>query len=111
VIVHFIGRGNSFRSIIAEAYVNSLKIDDLAATSSGTVGAVNKAKNVPYYRMTLELLGRHGIEKYAKDDYGEQLAQPLLDQADIAICMNQLKQKACDTGKRHIRKSCGISIG
>jgi protein-tyrosine-phosphatase len=95
MIIHFICRGNSFRSIIAEAYLNSLKIDDLTATSSGTVGTVNKAKNLPYYRMTLDLLDRHGIGKCAKDDYGEQLTQPLLDQADMAICANQVVYDEC----------------
>ncbi|MGD0243346.1 MAG: hypothetical protein ABSB59_23945 [Streptosporangiaceae bacterium] len=95
MIIHFICRGNSFRSIIAEAYLNSLKIDDLTATSSGTVGAVNKAKNLPYYRMTLDLLDRHGIGKYAKDGYGEQLTQPFLEQAGMAICMNRVVYDEC----------------
>jgi protein-tyrosine-phosphatase len=95
VIIHFICRGNSFRSIIAEAYLNSLKINDLVALSSGSTAAVAKAGNLPYYQLTLELLGWHGIREYAKDDYGDQLTQPLLDGADIAVCMNQVVYDEC----------------
>ena len=45
MIVHFICRGNAFRSIIAEAYLNSLKFENLKATSSGTAAAVDRAGN------------------------------------------------------------------
>ena len=66
MIIHFICRGNSFRSIIAEAYLNSLKINDLVVLSSGSTAAMAKARNLAYYQMTLELLGRHGLREYAK---------------------------------------------
>ncbi len=49
MIIHFICRGNSFRSIIAEAYVNSLKFKNLKATSSGTTAAVDRAGNLAAY--------------------------------------------------------------
>jgi protein-tyrosine-phosphatase len=89
MIVHFICRGNSFRSIIAEAYLNSLEIKDSSALSSGTVAASNKTGNLPYYQLTLDLLERHGIREYAKADYGDQLTQARLEKADITVCMNQ----------------------
>ena len=56
MIIHFICRGNSFRSIIAEAYLNSLEIKDSRVLSSGTAAAPDKARNLAYYRMTLDLL-------------------------------------------------------
>ena len=95
MIVHFICRGNSFRSIIAEAYLNSLGLKDSRALSSGTVAAVDKTGNLPYYRRTLDLLERHGVRQFAKDGYGDQLTQARLAEADITVCMNQRVYDEC----------------
>lgn len=89
MIIHFICRGNTFRSIIAEAYLNSLELKDSRVLSSGTAAASNKAGNLPYYQMTLDLLEKHGIRQFAKVGYGDQLTQPLADEANVTVCMNQ----------------------
>ena len=89
MIIHFICRGNSFRSIIAEAYLNSLEVKGWSTLSSGTVAASQKAENLVYYGMTLDLLGRHGIREFAKAGYGDQLTQALVEKADITVCLNQ----------------------
>jgi protein-tyrosine-phosphatase len=89
MIIHFICRGNSFRSIIAEAYLNSLEIKDWSVLSSGTNAASYRVRNLAYYRMTLELLEKHGIREFAKAGYGDQLTQSRLEKADITVCMNQ----------------------
>src|SRR5215470_5628305 len=95
MIIHFICRGNAFRSIIAQAYLNSLELKDLSALSSGTAATFYKARNLANHRITLELLEKHGIRGFAKVGYGDQLTQPLLDRADIAVCMNQRVYGEC----------------
>ena len=84
-----------FRSIIAEAYLNSLEIIGSDVLSSGTVAALEKSGNLAYYTMTLELLEKHGIREFAKAGYGDQLSQSRLDEADITVCMNQRVYDEC----------------
>jgi protein-tyrosine-phosphatase len=95
MIIHFICRGNSFRSIIGEAYLNSLEIKDTSVPSSGTTAALDKERNLAYYRRTLELLDAHGIREFAKADYGDQLTQERVEKADITVCMNQRVYDEC----------------
>jgi protein-tyrosine-phosphatase len=95
MIVHFICRGNAFRSIIAEAYLNSFKFESLKAISSGTAAAVDKARNLTAYTATLGLLAKNGIREFAKTGYGDQLTPLRLAEADFVICMNQRVYDEC----------------
>ena len=95
MIIHFICRGNTFRSIIAEAYLNSLALEDVSALSSGTAATLYKARNLANHKITLELLEEHGIRDFAKVGYGDQLTQSRLDKADITVCMNQRVYGEC----------------
>jgi protein-tyrosine-phosphatase len=95
MLVHFICRGNAFRSIIAEAYLNSLKFENLKAISSGTAAAVDRAGNLAAYTETLELLAKNGIREFAKAGYGDQLTPARLAGADVVICMNQRVYEEC----------------
>jgi protein-tyrosine-phosphatase len=87
--------GNAFRSIIAEACLNSLKLENLKAISSGTAAATDRAGNLAAYRETLALLAKNGIGEFAKTDYGDQLTPSRLAGADVVICMNQRVYDEC----------------
>jgi protein-tyrosine-phosphatase len=95
MIVHFICRGNAFRSIIAEAYLNSLMLKNIKAISSGTVAAAERAGNHAAYAETLGLLAKNGIREFAKTGYGDQLTQARLARADIVVCMNKRVYDEC----------------
>ncbi len=95
MIIHFICRGNAFRSIIAEAYLNSLELKDLSVLSSGTAATWYKARNLANHRITLQLLEEHGIRGFAKAGYGDQLTQSRLDKAGITVYMNQRVYGEC----------------
>jgi protein-tyrosine-phosphatase len=95
VIIHFICRGNLFRSIIAEAYLNSLEVKGASVLSSGSTATSDQMWNLVYYEKTLELLEQHGIREFAKADYGDQLTQSRLEKADISICMNRRIYDEC----------------
>jgi protein-tyrosine-phosphatase len=95
MLVHFVCRGNSFRSIIAEAYLNSLQLGSVSAVSSGTVAAARKAENLLAYRLTLRLLAENGIREFAKPGYGDQLTQSRLAGSGLVICMNRRVYEEC----------------
>jgi protein-tyrosine-phosphatase len=95
VIIHFICRGNSFRSILAEAYLNSLKLKNLRAMSSGTKAAADRPGNLTAYTATLRLLTKKGIRQFAKVGYGDQVTPSRLAGADVVICMNQRVYDEC----------------
>jgi protein-tyrosine-phosphatase len=90
MVIQFICRGNAFRSIIAEAYLKSLKIPGVSVLSTGTVASQYKAQNSTNFPRTLALLKMHGIEQYAKDHYADDIKQSLLDESDIVICLNKI---------------------
>lgn len=88
--IQFICRGNAFRSIIAEAYLNSLMIPGITVLSSGTVASTYKQANLIGFSKTLALLKKHGIDTFAKDHYADDLKQSLLDRSDIAVFLNDI---------------------
>lgn len=88
--IHFICRGNTFRSIIAEAYLKSLQIDGVKVVSSGSVAHEHKKANESNFLQTVDLLQKHGLKKFVKPHHADQLTQELLDHTDVAIVMNDL---------------------
>jgi protein-tyrosine-phosphatase len=87
--VHFICRGNVLRSLIAETYLKSLNIKDIAVVSSGTNVNWDDPQEREYFANTLKVLDRHGIKSFAKPA-SEQLTQERIDKGrDVVVLMNQ----------------------
>lgn len=93
MVIHFICRGNAFRSIIAEAYLNSLKIPNLSVISSGTVASRHAHLNQEVFKDTMSLLKNHGIEKYSKDHFADDTNQAVLDKSDLVIFLDETAHK------------------
>lgn len=87
--VHFICRGNIYRSVIAEAYLKSLRLKNVTVLSSGSVADVHRQQNEPARKRVMAFLAEKGIDQYAKDS-AEQLIQKRLNDTDITVVVNQI---------------------
>jgi protein-tyrosine-phosphatase len=94
VTIHFICRGNTHRSVIAEAYLKSLRLKNVEVLSSGTVAARDRAKNEPYIPQIIAHLDTYGMGKFAKTR-PDQLTQERVNGSDVVICMNQVVADEC----------------
>lgn len=87
--IHFICRGNVLRSLIAETYVKSLKLDGVNVISSGTNVNWDDPQEREYFANTLAVLERHGIKQFVKSR-PDQLTQERIDKNhDIIVLMNR----------------------
>ena len=84
--IHFICRGNSFRSRLAEAYLASLNLKDVTVSSSGTCAKTNIS--FPISPNVLEVATIEGIAPYFKP-HKDQLTQETLNGVDIVVCLNR----------------------
>lgn len=89
MIIHYVCRGNAFRSIIAEAYTKALGIPGLEVISSGTVASDYREYNIPTFAKVQTLLAAHGLSDFTKDHYADDLTQELIDRSDIVVCLNK----------------------
>ena len=94
--VHFICRGNAHRSIMAEAYLKSLQLENVEVLSSGTVADNYRLQNEPIISGIRKRLEKHGTGIYAKT-ISEQLTQNRVDSGDITVCVNQIVANECES--------------
>lgn len=88
--IHFICRGNIWRSRLAEAYArrwlsDHRVMDDIAVSSSGIEAEYSPVNDLPEH--TQAAMGRLGIIEYAAADW-TQTTQGLIDAADIVVFLN-----------------------
>lgn len=93
--IHFICLGNVYRSILAEAYLNSLAVDGIQAYSSGTIAAERSEYTRPIAVNTRKFLENKGLAKYVKPHW-DQLTQERIRQADRTVCLNPLVRTECE---------------
>jgi protein-tyrosine-phosphatase len=87
VVIHFICRGNTHRSRLAEAYAGSLtaQIDDVAVVSSGIEAERDlNGPIVPFVRRTLE---NENLLQFTGTTW-TQTTQAMIDRSDVLIFMN-----------------------
>jgi protein-tyrosine-phosphatase len=82
MIVHFVCRGNTFRSRLAEAYFNSLKLPGYLATSSGIEASRDLDGAICFY--TKEIANEHGLADFLSEHW-IQASKELLEKADIVV--------------------------
>lgn len=93
--INFICRGNAFRSRMAEAYFNSLRLKGISAISSGTVAKQHSEPNKPYVVIVKSVLKDQGLEDYIKDNW-DQLTKERLNNCDFVVFLNQRVADECD---------------
>jgi protein-tyrosine-phosphatase len=84
--VHFICKGNTFRSRLAETYLNSKQIPNLKAISSGIEAELNDCGPVTWYAQRLIQDG--DLIPFEKPTW-EQTTKLLLEEGDLTIFMHQ----------------------
>lgn len=91
--IHFICKGNVYRSRLAEAYLLSLNTD-FEVFSSGSAADYYREENMNIPEYVDKFLQKHGVHVTLKQ-YPDQLTQERLDQGDVTVCMNQIVYDEC----------------
>lgn len=90
--IHFVCRGNTYRSRLAEAYFNSLVIPGYFAVSSGI--AARRDLNGPITTYAARLIAAHGLTKYGKAGWAQSTKEDL-ETADIVVFMSPDVYRDC----------------
>lgn len=92
MIIHFVCAGNTYRSRLAEAYLNSKQLPNITAISSGIKASKNKIKTISWFAK--RLLKIFGIEIFQKNDW-TQTSKLLLDSANLTIFFDNKYYEYC----------------
>ena len=84
--IHFICKGNTFRSRLAEAYLNSKQIPNLKVISSGIEAELNESGPVTWH--TQRIIQQNKLVPFEKPTW-EQTTKALLEKGDLTIFTRQ----------------------
>ena len=88
MIVHFICKGNAYRSRLAEAYFNSKKLSNFRAISSGVEEEKHKEENGPISWAAERILQNNSLISYMSN-FSKQTTKNLLNKSDFIVFMSQ----------------------
>jgi protein-tyrosine-phosphatase len=92
--IQVICHGNGLRSILAEAYLKSLKLPNVEVQSSGTDADLYIRRGQPVSVHALALLEAHGMSEYAKH-HRDQLTSGMIRADDVVICVSPQVYTEC----------------
>jgi protein-tyrosine-phosphatase len=90
--IHFVCTGNTFRSRLAEAYLNSKKLSHISVSSSGVDAYKDISGPVNWYSQ--RIIEQHGLVKSEKDSWTQTTAE-ILDGQDLVIFMQKWHYDQC----------------
>ena len=92
--IHFICKGNAYRSRLAEAYLNSKKIAGVWVISSGIEEQIYRKINGPITWLAQRILQNNSLTKYMSL-LSKQTTQKLLNKSDLSIFMSEKYLEYC----------------
>ncbi len=95
MIVHFICRGNAYRSRLAEAYFNSKKLPDIRAISSGVEEEIHRYGNGPVSWLAMRLLQYNSLIPFMSF-MSQQTNKELLKKSDFFIFFDEKYLDYCE---------------
>ena len=91
-IIHFICTGNTYRSRLAEAYFNSLKLPDIKAISSGINAGMTEDGPIEWYAM--RLIHDNWLIEYMSRD-SKRTSRELLNKGIFTVFMKPIHLDVC----------------
>ena len=92
MIIHFICRGNSYRSRLAEAYLNSKNSSGLKSISSGIIASRNESGPISWYAQ--RIIENEKLVPFESLGW-QQTNKEILKQGDFTIFMQQEPYDYC----------------
>lgn len=103
--IHFVCVGNTYRSRLAEAYLNAKKLQNVLCISSGIHADNNdQGPTSPYTQRVLE---HHNLIRYSKSGW-TQTTKSLLDWADVTIFFDTTTYEHCISVFKFHSKTSGV---
>lgn len=86
MIIHFVCKGNTYRSRLAEAYLNSKELKNVKSISSGIEADKNISGTISWYAQ--RIIQKNKLVKYESKSW-QRTTKALLEKADLNIFMEK----------------------